>query len=222
MNIKELVNLIKIQTLPVTPISNLFGIDRGKAIDRVYVEEFMSNHAALIRGTVVEIGDDNYTRQFGQNNVEKSLILQLDGVGDNVLIANLETGEGVLPDVCDCIILPQTLPFIANASIAVANVFKMLKPNGVMLTSLSGITPVSRYDMDRWGHYCNYTDMGLKCLLSPYFNESNTEIYSYGNVKTATAFLYGLAAHELNKEDFKYHDKNYQVSICAKAIKSCI
>ncbi|NIV33023.1 MAG: methyltransferase, partial [Anaerolineae bacterium] len=53
----------------VTPISQRFGYDRGRPIDRYYIEGFLAQHANDVRGRVLEIGDDSYTRQFGGNRV---------------------------------------------------------------------------------------------------------------------------------------------------------
>ena len=49
------------------PISRNFGLDRGTAIDRYYIEKFLAEHAADITGHVLEVGDDAYSRRFGSN-----------------------------------------------------------------------------------------------------------------------------------------------------------
>jgi hypothetical protein len=61
----------------VTPISRQFGLDRGQAIDRYYIESFLARHATDIRGRVLEIGDDSYTRKFGDGCVTRSDVLHL-------------------------------------------------------------------------------------------------------------------------------------------------
>jgi hypothetical protein len=48
-------------------ISRLYGADRGTAIDRCYVEDFLARHANDIRGVVLEIQDDAYTKRFGKS-----------------------------------------------------------------------------------------------------------------------------------------------------------
>src|ERR1041384_1893415 len=52
-----------------TPISGEFGLDRGEPVDRYYVEKFLERHAEDIRGRVLEIGDDRYTKKFGASRV---------------------------------------------------------------------------------------------------------------------------------------------------------
>src|SRR2546430_15816546 len=47
------------------PLSETFGWDRGTPIDRVYIEQFLSSHAADIDGRVLEVKDARYTERFG-------------------------------------------------------------------------------------------------------------------------------------------------------------
>ena len=46
-----------LEEIPLQPISNVFGFDRGQPIDRYYVENFLSENASLIRGVVLEVAD---------------------------------------------------------------------------------------------------------------------------------------------------------------------
>jgi hypothetical protein len=48
-----------------SPISNLFGLDRGRPIDHYYIENFLVRHASDIRGRVLEFGGNNYMVRFG-------------------------------------------------------------------------------------------------------------------------------------------------------------
>ena len=61
----------------VTPISREFGFDRGLPVDRYYIENFLTHHADDIRGRVLEIGDNSYTRRFGGDHVTKSDVLHV-------------------------------------------------------------------------------------------------------------------------------------------------
>jgi hypothetical protein len=44
-------------------------------------------------------------------------------------------------------------------------------------------------------------------------------VHVYGNVRTVTAYLYGLAAEDLNDRELNYHDPNYELVIAARAVK---
>jgi hypothetical protein len=43
----------------------------------------------------------------------------------------------------------------------------------------------------------------------------NITIQTYGNVKMAKAFLYGLAVHEVKSKDLEHTDLDYQMVISA-------
>src|SRR5919112_603630 len=62
----------------LNPISSLFGYDRGRPVDRYYIENFLAHHADDIKGRVLEIGDASYTREFGGKQVTVSDILHVD------------------------------------------------------------------------------------------------------------------------------------------------
>ena len=48
------------------PVSREFGFDRGRCIDRYYIESFLLENRRHIRGRVLEAGDRNYTEKFGE------------------------------------------------------------------------------------------------------------------------------------------------------------
>ena len=47
------------------PLSRVWGFDRGLPIDRYYIERFLAANARSIRGRILEVADDHYTRRFG-------------------------------------------------------------------------------------------------------------------------------------------------------------
>ncbi len=60
------------------PLTRSFGYDRGQPIDRYYIEKFLGQYAGDIKGHVVEIGDDRYTKKFGGERVSRSEVLDQD------------------------------------------------------------------------------------------------------------------------------------------------
>jgi len=46
----------------ITPIDSGFGLGRGKPVDRHYIEDFLARNRDDIRGRVLEVGEDTYTR----------------------------------------------------------------------------------------------------------------------------------------------------------------
>lgn len=201
--------------LPKKPVSRKFGFDRGTPIDRYYIENFLGKNYKAISGTVLEIGDSNYTRLFGGERVDRSIVLSYQE-GKNVdIVADLETGKGIPKKVADCVIFTQTLPFIFDISPAIKNIFNVLKPGGKLLVTVPGITQISRYDIDRWGQYWSFTDLSVRKLFEKVTSKKDITIKIYGNVKSASYFLYGLSAEELSRQDLDYQDRDYQVLIGA-------
>ena len=90
---------------------------------------------------------------------------------------------------------------------------------GIAIVTVSGISQISRYDYERWGDYWRFTDMSIKIAFEEVFGKNNVEAEVYGNVLSATAFLQGISAEELTKEELFYKDNDYQMTICIKAVK---
>jgi hypothetical protein len=202
----------------VKPVSNIFGFERGLPIDRYYIEKFLRKNKRFIKGTVIEISEATYTKEFGCK-VTKSLILSYS-IGTGVdIVGDLSTGKGIPKGIADSVILTQTLSFIYDVHSAIKNVLKMLKPGGYLLVTVPGITQISRYDMDRWGQYWSFTDLSLRRLFEKFVPRNNIEVETYGNVKAASSLLYGLASEELSKEDLNYKDPDYQMIISARVKK---
>ncbi|MDE6743356.1 MAG: hypothetical protein K2J95_05720 [Lachnospiraceae bacterium] len=203
---------------PTEPLNRKFGLSRGTPIDRYYIEAWLEKNKELIRGDVLEIAEDTYTKRFGGSDVIPH-ILHVSLEQEGIIKGDFETGEGITEDSMDCIILTQTLPFIYGCDKVIANIYKMLRKGGTALITAGGISQISRYDMDRWGHFWSFTTASLKRLIEESAFGENYEITVYGNVKVACALLYGMAAEELKTEELEYADEDYPVSICVIVTK---
>ena len=197
--------------MPVEPFSRRWGAERGKPIDRYYIEQFLEKHKNLIHGKVMEISDNAYTRKYGEDNVEESIVLHVDGWGKNTIKGNLETGEGIYDDWIDTLILTQTLMFIFDTYKTVQNIYRMLKPGGTVLVTVAGISQISRYEADNWGDFYSFHVDAVKRIFGEIFGLENVQVECFGNVKTAISLLYGLCCEDLTAADFAYQDQDYQV-----------
>ena len=199
----------------LTPIDRGWGTCRGKPIDRVYIERFLADNATHIRGQVLELEDNEYTRRFGGNRIERSHVLSVDPNPDATIIANLED-EDALPEAAfDCIILTQVLQYPFDLHRAVKNLYDALKPGGVLLVTAPGISPMEDLVQWHWG----FTAAALYRLLADRFGQDAVNVEARGNVYVATAFLYGLAVEDLDHSVFNTDDKRYPVSVAARAVK---
>ncbi|MGH7835051.1 MAG: class I SAM-dependent methyltransferase, partial [Candidatus Binatia bacterium] len=143
----------------VTPVSRHFGMDRGLPIDRYYIERFLSEHRAEIRGRVLEIGDDFYTQKFGGGRVSKADVLHV--TEDNpraTLIVDLTCADSIPSNTFDCIICTQTLQMIYDFRAALGHVHRILKPGGVVLMTSHGNSKIGRREgVDHGGEYRRIT-----------------------------------------------------------------
>jgi SAM-dependent methyltransferase len=203
----------------LSPTSPLLGLE-GRPIDRYYIEDFLGRHATDIAGRVLEIGEDRYTVRFGSPHVTGTDVLHVtSGNPKATIVADLTTARDVASDSFDCIILTQTLQMIYDTAAAIQTLRRILKPGGVLLATLPGIAPISRYDMDRWGDYWRFTSLSARRLFETAFRSSETRVEAYGNLISATAFLYGLAAEDLSVEELRGRDDDYELLIAVRATR---
>jgi SAM-dependent methyltransferase len=204
----------------LSPVSRLFGTDRGTPIDRYYIESFLQANAAHIRGRVMEVGDPAYTKQFGGERVIQCDVLHATtGNRKATIVGDLASGAGVPSDAFDCMILTQVLPFLFDVRGAVRTCYAALRPGGTVLATVPGISQISRYDMDRWGDFWRFTSLSIRKLFETEFAADDVKVETFGNVFIATAFLQGLALHEVTSDELNHRDADYEVIITVKATK---
>lgn len=204
----------------LTPVSRVFGLDRGLPIDRYYIDQFVAEHASDIRGHVLEIGDDSYTRRFGDGRVARCDVLHVVGGNPNATIVADLTRAGIASNAFDCIILTQTLQMIYDVRAALEHLHRILKPGGVLLVTANGISRIARREgIDPWGEYWRLTAQSARRLFHEAFSSLNIEIEVRGNVLSAICFLMGLSAEELTVEELDCTDPDYEVLIAIRAVK---
>jgi SAM-dependent methyltransferase len=202
------------------PVSREFGLDRGLPIDRFYIEQFLTAHSSDIGGRVLELGDDTYTRRFGGDRVTHTDVLHLTDDNPNAtIVADLTRADAIADASFDCVIFTQSLPFIYEVRDALSTLYRILKPNGVVLATFPGISQISRYDMEHWGDYWRFTSLSARRLFGEVFAANQVKVETHGNVLAAIAFLQGLAAQELTEEELNHRNADYEVVITVRACK---
>jgi glycosyltransferase involved in cell wall biosynthesis len=200
------------------PISDKWGFDRGQPIDRYYIERFLSNNMLFIRGRVLEIGEPTYTEKFGQGRVASSETLHYDSPSATYC-GDLTNPDGLPCNVFDCIICTQTLHVIYDMRAAMHTLVHMLKPGGILLATLPGISRLSPEDAAKWGDFWRVTSFSARRLFAEVVPERCIEIQTYGNVLTAVAFLHGIAAEEMQPQELEYRDQLYEVIIGVRIVR---
>ena len=202
----------------LSPLSTNWGEDRGTPIDRYYIEGYLAKNASGVKGRVLEVQEDDYSRRFGGSRVSHQDVLSLHASNARAtIVGDLANPETLPAGQFDCIILTQTLHLVYDMPSAMANVHRALKPGGIALITVPGITPLDRYDfLDNW--YWSLTGPALQRLLLGAFPPENITVETFGNLYAATAFLHAAAVEEVNKRKLDKFDRAYPVTIAARAI----
>jgi SAM-dependent methyltransferase len=215
------------------PASRDFGFDRGNPVDRYYIEDFLARHTrewlgpSDVRGRVLEVGEDRYAQRFGNRSraaedggLESVDIVDVNPLNEKATIVGDLAAPTTLPaDRFDCVICTQTLMCIYDVRAAIANLHRSLRQEGVLLMTVAGISRTLRPEIERDGDFWRFTSLSVRRLLEEFFPADAIKVQTYGNVRAATAFLYGLAAEELSPAELDLHDKDYEVIVAARAVK---
>jgi SAM-dependent methyltransferase len=202
-----------------SPVSDEFGFDRGTPIDRIYIEDFLRRNRPSITGRVLEIGDDTYSRRFGAEQIIRQDVLFVTAGNPAATIIGDLSQVGVLPlGAFDCLLITQTLHLIYDMRAAVREMYRALRPGGVALVTVPGIT---RIDRGRWSKewYWSLTEASARRLFGEVFGEKNVDVDTDGNVYAATLFLQGLAAEEADTDKLAEFDPCFPVTINIRAEK---
>lgn len=212
-----------IRTIPldnaITPVSHLFGCDRGTPIDRYYIDKFLFENKSKITGICCEIAEDTYCKKWG-SDISRQEILHYDNTNpDATIVGDLTKHETLPANLLDCFVCTQTFNFIYDVKSAFQGAYQMLKPGGVLLATVAGLSQVSRYDMVRWGDYWRFTDLSLKRIAEER-GFKGVQVKIYGNAMSATAFVQGVAVEDLKDvRILDEHDDDYQVTLGLIATK---
>lgn len=203
----------------VYPVSDLFGDGRGTPVDRFYIDGFIRTNRHRITGRVLEVAEDTYSRQFGSGVDSIDVLHYEEGTPGATLIGDLSVPATLPEDRFDCFICTQTIHVIYNYMDAIRGARQLLRPGGTLLCTLSGISQISRYDMDRWGDYWRFTTLSAQRSFCEVFGPPNVNVDYGGNCYAAINFLRGIALEELDRKKLDVKDPNYPIVITIIATK---
>ncbi len=204
----------------LTPIGSNYGHDRGKPIDRFYIENFLDSNSSDIKGSVLEIEDNAYTLRYGKDKVTNSDILNLSKEINpaTTIVADLSSAPHIPSNSFDCIIFTQTLQYIYNVNGAIKTLHRVLKPGGVLLATIPAISQLDAHWSEQY--FWNFSSASTGLLFREHFPDDKVEIHGCGNILTAISFLHGLALDELTEKELNYQDDIYELIITIKATKN--
>ncbi len=198
-----------------TPLSDEWGRDRGTPIDRYYIERFLEREQSAIRGRVLEVLDADYTRRFGRG-VEKSDVLDIDPENSAAsFIADLAAADAIPAGSFDCFILTQTLQYIYDVRSAIEHVHRVLAPGGTVLCTLPSTSRIARRYLE--SEYWRFTAASARSLFAASFGDEKVRVEPHGSVLTSIAFLAGMAAEELSRQELETTDPFFPLLITVMA-----
>ncbi|MGZ8648151.1 MAG: class I SAM-dependent methyltransferase [Solirubrobacteraceae bacterium] len=199
------------------PFSRSWGGERGVPVDRIYIERFLAKHAGDVHGDALEIESSLYTEYYGGDRVTTAHVLDVDaGNPRATIVGDLGAPDTLAPESIDCAVLTQTLQFVADAEQGIANVYRALRPAGVLLLTVPGISHLEQSWDDLW----RWTPKGFARFLDEALpTEAERELTAHGNVLTSVAFLLGLASEDLTGGEYDAEDDMYPLVLCARIKK---
>ena len=200
------------------PISPRYGKERGSSIDRYYIEKFLLENSRLIKGRCLEIEDDHYTKQFGQQVVQSDIL----DINQENKMANIHADLRKMPQITDgsydTIILTQVLLYIDDYESAIRECRRILKPDGTLLVIVPTMCRIDvRAGVER--DYWRFTKASASYVFGKYFKKEKIEIKTWGNVLAGLGFWTGLAQEDFSKKELDYQDENFPVLVTIKATK---
>lgn len=203
---------------PLNPYSRKFGLEKGKPIDRYYIENFLREHAGYIRGDVLEVGDLGYSEKFGSPDCRGRYLTVAEPWDERFIAGDLNSPLSLPQAQFDCFIGVQTFQYLWNPETGVESAYRLLKAGGVFLGTMPAISQRSAYLEDPWQDHWRFNKSGVERIFRRHFG-SNVKITVLGNVKVAACFLYGIPLKEMDKEDLDYTDPDFEFLITVFARK---
>lgn len=204
----------------LTPFYNECVNNCNTAIDNYLIEEFLASYSTDIHGCVLEIGRFGYATSFGGTNVKKKDVLSLNDTIANIHNNTIElnNADHVPSNTYDCIIFPQELQCIYEMKEALITLYRILKPGGVLLVTLPGISKKGKDEQSK-KRLWSFTALSARRLFEEVFPVSHLTVESFGNVLASVALMHGLKATDLRPEELVYNDPLYQIVITVRAVK---
>lgn len=195
------------------PVSASYGFDRGTPVDRPYIEEFLALHSADVRGRVLEVKDDTYARRFGGDRVEAVEVVDIDADNDRAtLVADLDEPGALRVDAYDCVLLTQTLQFLAPAR-SLPSLYAALRPGGTLLLTTGVLCRLETPDTDKW----RLPAAGLATLFADHLPpDAVVDVRARGNAVAAAAFALGLSVEDVGAAALVPDDWRFPVVTTAR------
>ena len=100
-----------------------------------------------------------------------------------------------------------------------ATLHAILRAGGTLLLTVPGITRSCLPDRDAWGDWWRFTAHSSPATSRRGLRPCRRDVEAYGNVLSATAFLYGFAPTSSSPAELDLRDPDFELIIGVRAIK---
>ncbi len=201
------------------------GRDRGTPVVRHYWHTFLEQHRADIRGHVLAIGSTASTRRFGSNVTRMDVLDVVTENPETTIVADLTACDHVPAAQFDCFVNQFTMHILWDCKAALRHSLRLLKPGGVLLINFvarSGFpsTGIDLKDAGTAEILWWYTPATVRRMFAELgLTPSDYEIVPYGNYIGMMAYLAGIPAEELTRQELEEQDPDLPLLICARVQK---
>jgi len=198
------------------PFSETFGFDRGTPIDRFYMQRFLDEHTAAIRGDAGEIAGSDYLQKYGAGRLRRVEVIDIDPANPRAtLIADLAEPDSLPSASFDCLVVLQTLQYTEQPEVALAGCLRALRPGGTLLVAVPALAPHDQREAETADHW-RFWPAGVESMLRRLAPDMRHQVSGYGNLVAALAFLHGLSAEELESSELLANDPRFPIVVCAR------
>jgi hypothetical protein len=197
------------------PFSRTFGFERGTPIDRHYLHAFLTDHASVITGDVLEIQESGHTHRFGRE-VTTAHSIDISPAFGATYTCDLARSEGIVPgNRYDCFLLPNTLCVLRDIESCLAQALRIIRPGGTILATTASFVPLNPDSPDYWRMSAD----GWREVAARVWTGCEVDVQAHGNCLAAVAAMLGLAAEELTIEELDAPDALYPVLVTLRCRK---
>jgi hypothetical protein len=203
----------------VDPVARDWGYARGGPVDRPYIRDFIARHSSDVKGSVLEVQEDDLARRFGGGRVERCDVIDIDPSNSRAtIVADLRAATEIPGERFDCVILTQTAHVVDDLDSVMRTCHRILKPGGVLLATFPCVSRVC-LEYGPAADFWRMTPAGAREVTAKAFGP-DVEVSSFGNVQVTMAFLHGLGEAELPPERYAATDPYNPTLVGVRARRS--
>jgi len=194
----------------VLPLDRNFGYSRGTPVGRYYVEKFLRESSGFVKGRCLEFGDHRYRSLFP--NVSIYQVISIYAAPGVDYVCDIHDPVCLPEARFDSIICTQTIEHLVSPETAAKNLFRSLKPAGVLLLTAPFINNIHYDPTD----FRRFSPEGVRLILES-AGFVIEELDYGGNAAVSTGSLLGLATEDFSIEELDRKDPIYPYNVLVRA-----